>query len=30
MTATRDWVWLAASIAACALFLGVDRVVMPR
>ncbi len=28
--ATRDWVWLAASVAVCALFLGVDRVLMPR
>jgi cobalt/nickel transport system permease protein len=28
--ATRDWVWLAASIAVCALFLGVDRVLIPR
>ena len=28
--ATRDWVWLAASAAACAVLLGVDRVLMPR
>jgi len=28
--ATRDWLWLAASVAACAALLGVDRVLMPR
>jgi cobalt/nickel transport system permease protein len=27
---SRDWVWLAASFAVCVLFLGVDRVLMPR
>jgi cobalt/nickel transport system permease protein len=28
--AARDWVWLTASIFACAALLGVDRVLMPR
>jgi len=28
--ATRDWLWLAASVASCAALLGVDRVLMPR
>ena len=26
----RDWLWLAASLAACAVLLGADRVLMPR
>ncbi len=27
---SRDWVWLAASVVACAVLLGADRVLMPR
>lgn len=26
----RDWIWIATSVAACALALGIDRMVMPR
>jgi cobalt/nickel transport system permease protein len=29
-TSARDWAWLVASVAACAMALGLDRVVMPR
>jgi cobalt/nickel transport system permease protein len=28
-TTARDWVWLAASVAVCALALGIDRMVFP-
>ena len=29
-TSGRDWVWLAASASACAFFVAIDRVVLPR
>ncbi len=29
-TSARDWAWVAGSIVACAVLLGVDRAVMPR
>jgi cobalt/nickel transport system permease protein len=29
-TTARDWAWMTASVLACAVLLGVDRVVMPR
>jgi energy-coupling factor transporter transmembrane protein EcfT len=29
-TTARDWVWIAASVGACALVLGLDRVLVPR
>ena len=29
-TAPRDWVWFAASLASCAVLLGIDRIVSPR
>jgi cobalt/nickel transport system permease protein len=29
-TGTRDWLWLAASVVACVLIIGLDRLVLPR